>query len=1372
MSFRSAAPECPACGAILEEESLFEMRTLHCEDCGGAWFDALGKGDSLGAVHSHACPRCEHELREATVARAPALSCAHCGGGFLPRASFKALLAEPRALGTMPPPRPAHAQLLAVVRALSKRLGMVALLLATGVGCAGGLGAGAGGRSIPSLAELRSDGDSSDVDAVGRAVLGEMILPGGDAARATRGNDRLTALKAETLVGSLAQAIYAETHGRPSRATNAYVRALMAARTSEESDAALYAWFAAHRLAQLRGSVAGLYERHRAAIDDIVKQPGNLGWRATAELLDFALAAAYDKAEIEGPAGAERVAARVGCGRNIRIAGPFGHGVAADRRRSFDAEKPGPWPPFFAEDRIRASRPRILRTEQPRCFASAADDTETGIFYAETFVTAEKPLDVIVAVQGALAVFIDDAPVLERDLREWGVWQRFGVRVQIPAGRHRVVARLLNDGTTIRFLNPDGTPAAVKSDGAATLPYSVVPPQIIGDPNPIAEIVKKRSEPSPIRAFFAAYVAHVEGMDDVASALIDPAVTPDDAAAVALEFAAIYARGDNAFPDEARRRNERALRTRAIARDNRLWYSRAWLAIDTGEQKGGVDAVEPLRKLATEVPEVPDVLEGLARLYARLGWRGERLHTLRELGARFPDDVSGLQMLLAALDEEGPPKEADALAARIRKLDPDAEVEVDRALARRDYKAAIAELRRIQKRRPDRKELAARIAGVLEQAGDPAAAAKQLETALERDRDNAKARFRLADRALSKGDESSLRRALAEALQSGASTSELRDAIALVEGATNLEGYRIDGRAAIKEFERWERGGKHMEGTAARVLDYAALWVHPDGTSEMLEHEIQRIQSQEAVSKESEQPPPQGLVLRLRVIKKDGSILEPEIVAGKPTVTMPHLEVGDIIESERILQTNSDGDARRYRSPHWFFREADKGYWRSEFITITPKGKALEIETRGKVPAPKVRDLGAFVEHRWRVDESPPAVEEPDAPHAVEFLPSVRLGWGVSLEDTLTRLVDIASDETPLDPRLGTIAQSIVKGVPEADRLERARRVYRWVLSAVEDGNENDGRRAVLGRRGSKQAAFVHLVRQLGIPAELAIAKNRLAMPPLGKMSEVENWDSLLLRLTATKQSPTWLAIRDKFTPFGYVPAELRGQPAIVLTSGTPKVVLPTEGSLDGVAFEGRAVVREDGGAALEVVQRYGGRIGTQMRSVLDRIPPGQLRDFVETRLMGRNFSGARVRDVKIEDKDDLDKPVAVRVTADAPELVRPSGSGSTLKSVFPLKLGQIATLPERQTPLLLGSASHAQVLFRVVFPESWHMPADLPPGDARDGERIVQVRDRVEGHTITLDRRVDVPAGRVQPGAEYAAFLKFARDGDTLLERDIAIGR
>jgi len=163
----------------------------------------------------------------------------------------------------------------------------------------------------------------------------------------------------------------------------------------------------------------------------------------------------------------------------------------------------------------------------------------------------------------------------------------------------------------------------------------------------------------------------------------------------------------------------------------------------------------------------------------------------------------------------------------------------------------------------------------------------------------------------------------------------------------------------------WEKAGHKMDGSAARVLDYSALWIHPDGSSEMLEHEILRMQSQEAVSKEAEQPPPGGLVLNLRVIKPDGSILEPEPVAGKQTLTMPHLEVGDYVEIEHITATASENaKGKIYRGPHWFFREADKGYWRSEFVVLTPKDRNVDIEIVGKVPAPKTAEKGTFVERR------------------------------------------------------------------------------------------------------------------------------------------------------------------------------------------------------------------------------------------------------------------------------------------------------------------------------------------------------------------------------------------------------------------------
>ena len=546
---------------------------------------------------------------------------------------------------------------------------------------------------------------------------------------------------------------------------------------------------------------------------------------------------------------------------------------------------------------------------------------------------------------------------------------------------------------------------------------------------------------------------------------------------------------------------------------------------------------------------MPQILAKEAELFGELGWRAERMQAVSELARRFPEDLAALRLYLEELDEMGSLAEADAVAARVARLDPDSEIALDRALARHDWQGAIADLRRIAKRRPERKEIAVRVADVLSRAGDPNAAAEELTKALAKNPEDATARFQLADDAYARGDLTALRRALAEALQVGAKPTELRAAIDLLEGATDLEPYRIDGRAVIREFEAWEKTGKHMEGSAARVLDYAALWVHPDAASDMLEHEILRIQSQEAIGEEAEQAPPTGLILHLRVIKPDGSILEPEPIAGKQTLTMPHLEVGDYVEIEHISQQAGDGEkGKRYRGPEWFFREPDKGYWRSEFITVTPKDRELQVETRGNVPPPTEKTLGDFDERRWRVDLSPPAPKEPDSPPLNEFLPSVRLGWGITLSGHARpprrhRVGGDAARPAPPKARARDREERDARSCTD----EQVRLLYEDVAKNVADGNESDGRRAYSGKSGSRQAAFQYLVRELGIPVEAALVKNRLATPPLGKMSEVEEYDGLLLRITTGDADPgathgaRWLTVRDKFAPAWYVPAEYRG---------------------------------------------------------------------------------------------------------------------------------------------------------------------------------------------------------------------------------------
>lgn len=1238
-------------------------------------------------------------------------------------------------------------------------------------------------HSAADAADLRKSADgSTNTETLGEWLLAEQLAPQGSAKDAERARKQLgdalakqnkAAARPEDapgMIAGLAVGLYDETHGHPETAAAAFVDAVVAAREATPEDGAVYGWFAASHLVSLRGSVRSLFKQHEALVTRMIAEPRALGWRGAAVLLEWAVAERVLREGAQDDALDRSVTAQLGCATQVGIAGPFGSGVTRDLRTSWPAEASGPWPATFAADPTRGTTPKRLKTDRARCTVGSATQTADGVFYAQTFFETREPRTVLVSVQGAHEVWVDDVPILRRDLRQFGVWQRFGANAVLSPGRHRVLARIASDQTAIRLLHPDGTSLGAITDDDGSKPYGLEPPRLGPNPNPLEHVVATGPSGSPFRDLAHAYLAHVDGLDDVASWLIEPHIKTGSAGPVMLEFAALFARGDAAFGEEGRRANEKALHERAVRRDPNLWYSQAWLALDEGERQQPLVALDPLQKLAARFPNQPELSEQLVRLYARLGYDAERLQIARKLGAQFPDDVGTQKLLFETVSALGSGAEADDAAARVAKLDPDSELGLEQALVRLDFKAALAELERLKKRKPNRKDIATRIASVLLASGDPRAAIDELAKAVKKNPDDPDLRLRLADRAYASGDKEALRRALAESIASGSKALALRDAVELLEGRTALEPYRQTGKKVIAEFTAWEKAGHKMDGSAARVLDYSALWIHPDGSSEMLEHEILKVQTQEAIGREAEQSPPGGLVLALRVIKADGSTLEPMPVQGKATLTMPHLEVGDFIEIEHITRTPSESRGLRYNGPTWFFREADKGYWRSEFITLAPSSRKLLIETRGAVPAPIVTVHGSITERRWLVKESPPAPEEPNSPPPQEFLPSVRLGWGISLESTVAGFARVVSDETVRDPRFTRRAEDIVRGIPKAHVEERALRLYREVLNKIQDGQETDGRRVLNGGSGSRQAAFTFLLRQLGIEYDYALVQNKLAAPSVSALSEVDGWNAVALRVHGEK-GPRWLTVRDRFAPFGYLPAELRGQPAIVLTEGLPRTTTPAGGMIDELVVEGRAELARDGSAKMELREHFQGKLAISMRNVIDKVPEAQLPDFVETRLVGSNIPGFRVREVKVEKKDDLDAPVTLLIRGDVSELAKRVGQSLIVKPIFPLRLSEFAELAERQTTLLLASASRLEVKFLIVAADGLRLPASLPQSREAFGDAFVQVSDRTAGQTLTLSRMANVPAARIAAGEPYRRFASFARNGDAIFEREIVLG-
>lgn len=1245
------------------------------------------------------------------------------------------------------------------------------LVLAAALVCAlsaASCGGGVQTQPLTPAQQARNDGPTSDdPEVVGRWLLSELISQKSDAKRAGKARERLAKLGGKGIYASLARGLDAEAHGRPLESARAYLDVLRAARASDESIAPLAGWYASNRILRLSNATRHLWKEAKPFVLAALDEPGSLGWRARGELVEWWAREAYREAQKDL---LDELARRHGCRAEVRLAGPFGRGVAADRARSFPPEKPGRWPLRFEPSAHRPKvEPRILKTDQSGCEVSADEAVYDGMFYAETFFDLDQPQDVLVAVQGARAVLIDDVMVLERDPRVWGIWPSFGVLVHLQPGRHRLVARVEQPSTSVRLQRRDGTPLATTTSVDPSAPYTKVPPKIMQDPNVLNRFIRNQNVVRPkddVLTFLAAYLSHVEGQDDVGSVLMEPLVAHiETAGPVALAQQAFLVTNDPAFPEGAGRDLARELHQAVVDKDPAIWRSRHWMTVDGARKKGLPAVAGELRELYDAYPEVSGIGQQLLTVYDELGWPTERSVLVRDMAKRFPDDVDVLTDLVGVLESLGNRDEADKTVARIRALDPDSEIELDRALQRHDYEKAVKELERLAKLRPERKAIATRLAAVLRRAGLKEETFDQLERALQEDPRSASARLALADARLASGDHAALRVAVGDAIEAGADTTDLENAIELLEGRTELEPFRVDGLGVIAAFE--QAGGK-MEAAAVRVLDYGVTWVHRDGSSRLLEHEIIRVQSQDAIRSMAEQNVPRGLLLRVRVIKKDGKILEPEFVADKPTLTMPHLEIGDYIETEWITQMRGDGNGTSYLGPHWFFREHDIGYWRSEFVVVSPRGEPLTIETSGPVPEPAITNEGPIEVRRWRVDKSPAAVIEPASVPIRELLPNIRIGWGISLERRLRNLVDNFEDQSVADPRLRGIAERIVKGIPKNQTEARAKRVYRWVLANIEQGEERDGRRIVVGRSGDLGFCYLYLLRLLGIPTDIAVVKNGLAEPAKGPVSEAESFNNFVIRVQ-TDRGETWLTVRDRFTPYGYLPAQLRGEPGYLLIEGAPKITTSSTGAFDGVVYEGDGTLRASGSAAISLSRRFVGKYAIGVRQSVEQVPEAQLRDAVESQLLAKDLPGASLVSVEVRDKDDLDKPLTLEMKTEVPDFARRTSGALVLAPPFNATLSGLAALPSRETTLLLAEASRIEVRLRLKLPAGARVATPLENVELRDAGRTVVVRDRMEGDVLVLDRIVDLPAARIRPEA-YPAFQRFARAADEATQREIRI--
>ena len=1133
-----------------------------------------------------------------------------------------------------------------------------------------------------------------------------------------------------------------------------------------------------------------------------------LPWQARLALALFASDAAR-RARDAVALGRDAVGA--GCARQVFQVGWLGPLANLD----LDAPPPRPlpapitWSPLAATG-CRVSLPPAAGGRGGARLLRAAIDVAGGRY------------DVVLDYPGEARIAIDGGGPFVHGAGDWYGPRTAAARVELATGRHEIELRVASSAGEgeLAFLVLPVLPSVA---GAATfvdprgLAAAAVPPA--GQRRPVAMTpLPMVLSPAGRGAAVSALAAYCDALVATRAGAVDAAWTARERLralprfALGLSLAGTIAREDPTVPTSFARDTARGLLRAAVAVDPGL--ARAWQALSVAELEDDChrEAMDAAAAAARAAPGwwAPELMRAHAHKLRGLDFDADRALEAAAakagLGSASVSETAtnaasdGPCQVLEALRRNAEERRQLARAERLARAVDDGcggvEARVDRMRIRGDTAGAIAALEVALRLDPERDDLTSELSQLLAAAGRHGEALAALAARVAEEPWNPSRQLRLADAQAAAGQVTAARETVAEALAARPDVGDVRRAARALGIALPLDGFRVDGRAAIRAFEA---AGARYQAPAVMVLDRAVTRVFPSGAVMTLTHQIVRVDSKDAIDRWGEVAVPSGAeLLTVRTHKRDGSTREPEEIAGKETISAADLEIGDFVEWEYVeTHAPSAAFAPGFMGERFFFQSFEAPLARSEMVVIAPAALALEIDKRAGAPHAESRLAadGTRVTS-FNVIGAPQLFAERASVPQIEYVPSVRVSSGVDWGRWARYLAEELHDAIRSSPavRARGAALAAAAGLnPEA----RATALVAWVtdtIEATEDFAEPASFSLARGR-GTRLTVALALARELGLAARLVLARSLLVAeagapaPP----QELDDFDDTLLELDIGGKK-RFVDLRLRHAAFGYLPPGLDGARTLEIGAAPARFAIARSAAPEDRRTVDMTIrLDEQGGGAAVATEELAGWPALEWAELCDRFGAdhARLRQDFEQRWLGVQFPGARLRDLEV----DLPRAggrgqgtARVRYSFFSSHLAVPIGR--TPKEALEMRIEptffrsqpgrRFAAEPQRVTGLMLGFDVPVRMTATVELPGSAHVD-DVYLSRARDvvvsragGYRFVEDRELRPGRAgrpsvLVLRRESALPIMRVSP-ADYAAVAADLRRVDGAEQEEIRI--
>jgi tetratricopeptide (TPR) repeat protein len=1029
-----------------------------------------------------------------------------------------------------------------------------------------------------------------------------------------------------------------------------------------------------------------------------------------------------------------------------RIVGPFGTRPYADFDHQWAPERDGVSKPGYAGHKVEFFQFAGGQVKLPSYLA------KDGVFYgsSQVYLRSDGDWRIFLESGGTLAIFIDGKRVLLRDDRRAPRPQSLRSDLKLSRGNHQIMVKFLNAAAPFRL--------AIMAPTGGLRPHPNIP-----------------SLDAAGSSYVSAALHYWEGDFAGAVEALTELLRVHPSASAHFLLARAWATADENAPEQLSE-YEAALKLTPAA---------AAAEVAAGE----ID----LRARRTDA-----VLRRLARLLPPTT-QGQRLPTGRVAGA--------LELFAAAAQSLG--WEADEEAALRALVERSASCKhlrrcADFFLSRQELPSARA----LEPRLPGSPASAAvALAGVeacsplayarlLADAGDHLAAANAAAQAIQRNlTDRSAHEFQVRQLMLAGLHQQA--GAVARELQELAPNSGLFRELALqAEAGTTvfsrkpLNGpfylpYRRDGREVAAKTAAMRFSG----GPSAILLNDRIVDIHPDGRRRVYVHTLTRVLNREGIERYGEVELPQGArLLELRTLKADGSALEPELTQQKQTITMPALAPGDVIEREFVIDQPD---------LHWnefTFGSLDAPTVSARLIVITPDarrasgqgGEAAEsgvitqeeaqetpsLRLLGKNPVVRKQADGRLV-RIWEQDDLRALPGEKNLPEA-DLFPAVRL----RLPDESLKRHALDCSEAMLEAstpgvRAVLLARSLTAGL--SGELEKTHVIASWVQNHIEPDSHFDcaelasAEDTLSSGSGSRSATFMALAQASGIDAGMVLARK------LGADELPERFAYPLAEIHGAA-GPSFAAgslfidLETENAAFGALPVALdrtqtlrlqlraNGDVGARSDAGLFTRIHPLNDGQERSQAEGNLTLTPAGELQAELLIRLGATRGAQLRGTMRRADSAARQQYL-VQLAGRILPGATDVSGSVENADDNNTPMLLRLRCRVPEFVTASRTTLDLEQFLPgLGLPQThAATPTRSLPLLLEDVLIERARFAVHLPPGVslvHTPRPVRLNSPFGEYRLEVVSKGAQDFEIVRD--FNIPAQLVSPG-KYPGFRAFA---------------